>query len=87
MGIIGGSLNKLSSGAPRLPHSPGQRTRLGLLFFVGKGWPPKISGEDLSPFYGFAKVSTMMPFKVSDTQRTFPLASKPYGDCEGREVR
>ncbi len=90
MWTIGGSQSKLclaSSGGPRLPHSPGQKTRLDHLFFVGKGWPPKIYVEDLSPFYGSAEVSTMTPFKVSDTQRTFPLASKPYGDCEGREVR
>lgn len=38
--------------------------------------------ERLTPYYGPAKVNKMVPSKAldSDTQRTLPLAYKPYGD-------
>jgi hypothetical protein len=58
----------VSSGATRLPHNSGQKIRLGLLFLLGKEWPPKLSVDCLSPFDGFAEVSTMILSEASDTQ-------------------
>ena len=59
----------VSSGVSRLPHSSDQKTRLGLLFLLGKRWLNDYLWKGLVLFYGLAKVSTMVPFMASNTQR------------------
>ena len=68
------------------PHGSGQKTRLGA-FVLSRQTVPQLYAEGLTLFHGFSEVSTMVPFKASDTRRAFPFAAKLYVDFGVVEIR